>query len=364
MYILMGALGVGGILGIGLIPQHWAYASWLYAVLVGWIAAFNTGLVTLRTTMWHANYPDSYRARISARLHKVRILVAVLTGLLLSVVFDWQAWAYHVIYPGIALIGLLALLPLRRMRVRQERTQIRRYHAQQRRDSGALEHPLSWLTTGIRDAAGILRTDRMFAGYMGAQFLLGSANFFTDPLLVVVITKHFGLGYFASALLMQGIPAALMLVSMAYWAPLFDRVGVLRFRVYNSLAWLCSYGGVVAAMLLYGGGGTAWMPVVIGILVAARITNGVGRSSGAIAWHIGHLHFAREHQAELYMSIHVGLTGLRALVMPVVGLACFQAFGYGAFVVSLVLATIGHLLFRNLVRIDARRGITTAAAAQ
>ncbi|MBU0617115.1 MAG: hypothetical protein KKI02_05315, partial [Planctomycetes bacterium] len=66
------------------------------------------------------------------------------------------------------------------------------------------------------------------------------------------------------------------------------------------------------------------------------------------AWSIGHLHFARRNQADLYMSIHVAFTGLRALSMPFLGLLANHLFGNGSFAIAVVFAVVALLLFRRL----------------
>lgn len=353
-FAVLSACAAAGIFSVSFTSPRWEHADWIFAAQVGFIHLFLSGIITLRTTIWRANYPHTHRARIAGRLQTVRMLLVLVTGATLTALFDRQAWAYHYIYPAVSLIGLLSLWPLSRMRVRGERRDLR-YHRERLTASGqASPGAARELRDGFLEALGILRTDRMFAQYMAAQFLLGSANFFTEPLLINIVTRRFGFDYFRSALITTLIPTTVMLITIRFWAPLFDRIGVLRFRIYNSMAWALSYVGVTTAMLIVGLGGLDLLPVAIVILCLARVTLGVGRGGGAIAWNIGHLHFAPKHQTELYMGIHVGLTGVRALLMPFIGLACILVLGYGSFAVACVLAFSAHLMFRRLARLDAR----------
>jgi len=160
-----------------------------------------------------------------------------------------------------------------------------------------------------------------------------------------------GLGYFATSSFMILVPSIVMLFTIRFWAPYFDRVGVVRFRVLNSGLWIVSYSLVVAAMLCveYAPQATG---LALGLLLIGRMANGVCRGGGSLAWTIGHLHFARPNQSELYMGIHVGLTGFRGLVMPPLGALANQLMGQLSFVIALILSITAFLLFRRIARIE------------
>lgn len=356
LFVALTCCALAGVASVGLTPMSATCGAWIFAAQVGLIALFNSGLITLRTTMWRHNYPATHRARIAGRLQTVQRLLMPVAAATLSKLFGWQAWTYQIAYPAIALIGLISLIPMRYYRVRGERGELRRFHEHHAAQPTGTSHPLHRLGHGLSEAVGILRTDRRFAKYMLAQFLLGAANFFTEPLLVVFMTKRFDFGHYEAAAITTLTPLIVMLAAIRFWGPLFDRVGLFRFRIYNSLMWVLSYLGVSVAMLLVGVWGLDVLPIAIGIIGLSRVFNGLGRSGGVIAWFIGHLHFAREHQTELYMGIHVGLTGLRALVMPFVGLACSDVLGYGSFGLALLLAGSAHVMFRVLERVERRGG--------
>lgn len=341
-----------GMLSIGLTGLAGRWGGWLFAAQVGFTHLFLSGLITLQTTMWQVNYPQSHRARIAGRLQTVRVLTGLLTGAALAALFDWQAWAFQVAYPLVALCGLASLWPLRRMRMRGEKAGLRQV---QRAAADTPSQPaLTRLWAGVREAGRILWVDGAYTKYQSAQFLIGAANFLAEPLLVNVVTKRWEFRYFESQLIITLIPVTVQLLAIRFWGPLFDRVGVLRFRVLNTLDWLLSYAGLALTMLVLALGGPGWMPLALGVLCLARVANGIGRGGAVIAWFIGHLHFARAHQTELYMGIHVGLTGIRALTMPQVGLLCTALVGDWAFGIALAIGAAGHMLFRRLAAADTR----------
>jgi len=344
-------------LSIAFTSPNWRpWGGWVFAFQIAATHFFVTGLVTLRSSMWKVNYPQARRAQIIGRLQQIRFLFVPLAGALAARIFDIDPDYYRYVYPAAALLGLLSLVPLRRFRVRGEKLE-QRLLAQRIADRAGNRRGL---LAGLREAAGILVNDRAFRWYMTAQFLLGSANFFTDPVLLTIIAGQLGFDYLPSSLLMVIIPSLCSWVAIRFWAPYFDRVGVLRFRVVNCIVWLGAYSCVTAAMVLIGYGWRThlWLPV--SILVIGRALKGIGHGGGGIAWTIGHLHFAKPHQIDLYMSIHVALTGLRALLMPMLGLVANAYLGNGSFGIAIALSVASLLLFRKLARDEARRARATA----
>jgi hypothetical protein len=335
---------------IGFTSPNWQpWGGWIFAAQIGLTHLFVTGLVTLRSSIWQVNYPDTHRGRIIGRLQTIRFLVVPVSGAAVAAVFDANPNHYRWVYPGMALLGVLSLVPLRRFRIRRERREIREYR-QHLACAAERGEPRTGLWTGIKEAGSILRHDHAYRRYMAAQFTLGAANFFTDPVLLVIVTADLGIDYLPANLIMAIIPGICSWLAIRFWAPYFDRVGVLHFRVVNCAVWVVAYTCVAVAMLVIGTSGQTLFWLAMPILILARILKGVAHGGGIIAWSIGHLHFARKNQVDLYMSIHVALTGIRALSMPFLGLLANNLFGNGSFAVGVALAALAMLLFRRLSR--------------
>lgn len=347
MFRLAGAV-LACALSLALVPPEPRWGGWLFAGLLALTHFFFTGLTTLRSSIWNAAYPKSHRGRIVGNLQSLRLTMIMLSGAAVAWVFDSNALYYRLVYPAVVLIGLASLVPLRRLKIRGEGRELRAYR--QRNGEPRSRSLLAEFRGGLREAGEILRRDRRFAHYMNAQFLLGAASFSTDGVLVRAIPEALGLGYYASSFLMLQLPVAVMLLSIRYWAPYFDRVGAVHFRVRNTAFWLVVYACTSAAMLLAERGGPAWMWLTLTLLVLGRAAQGFCQGGGAIAWTIGHLHFAPGDQSDLYMGIHVALTGLRGMLMPLLSVWLNATIGNASFAVSVVFAASAYVLFRRLAR--------------
>ena len=350
------ACAAGCIGSVALTPREWgAVGAVIFAVQLGLTHFLFSGMLSLRVAIWRANYPTTHRGKITGRIQTLRFLVILTAGMLISASFDRNPDLYRLVYPAVAAIGLLALFAAVRLRIRGESRALAEVSA-----ARALDTQKHGFVRGLREAVGILRQDRAFARYMAAQFLLGSANFFTDGVLVTQLAGQMGFGYLTTNLVMLQIPTVTMLFSIRPWSGYFDRFGVVRFRVVNSGLWLWSYASVCAAMLLAERGGTNLLWIAVTVLIIGRLINGICRGGGSLAWSLGHLHFAKPQQAELYMGIHVALTGVRGLIMPLLGAALNAAIGNVSFLVSMVLVGWALMLFRGLDR-DTQKGLITPA---
>ncbi len=348
---------------VALTPATWQrWGAILFAAQVGLMNVCLSGLLTLRSTIWRVNYPASHRARITSRLLTLRWLVALLSGVIATALFDRDPLLYRFVYPVTAIVGAASLLPIRRVRVRGERAELRRIvRDRQERASGRAG---GWWPA-LSDALAILHRDRPFAVYMIGQFCLGSANFFVDGILISLLSGTLGLGYLHASALITFVPTMVMLLTLATWSRYLDRHGVIRFRVVNTQIWLASYVGITLAFYVLQFAWVGAFALGYGVFLIGRLFNGVARGGGTLAWSIGHLDFASDDQAELYMGIHVALTGVRGLIMPLAGSLAYQTMGNHSFLLGIVLCAAALRTFAWLAGTtgDARASSTPSATA-
>ena len=77
-----------------------------------------SGVATLRTSIWRANYHAPTRPRVAGKLATLEALLIACTGILIGVCLDWNPLTYRFVFPTLALIGLIgasayARLPFR-----------------------------------------------------------------------------------------------------------------------------------------------------------------------------------------------------------------------------------------------------------
>ncbi len=349
---------------VAAIPESEFGAIWFIAQMAA-AQVLMAGVLTVRSALWKSNYPASVRGQVTARLQRARFVVSVLTSLGAAAVCDRDPAAYQIIYPMAAGLGLFAVWMIRRLHVRGERSELRGAgrrpagNADLRRD---LVEPFSLtalLSPGhvLGAMVRVLREDRRFRLYCLAQFLMGIANLMTISIVASLITREldFGAawGFWVSTTLLVAIPQLGLLGSIGRWGRLFDRVGVLAFRVINVSVWT---GSLVLAMLATlmivkaEAVGVWYVPCAVGLFAGRGLLAGIGRGGGALAWHLGHLHFARPAQAEIYMGVHVSLTGFRGIVAPLGGMWLWRMMGWPVWLIAIALSVASLALYAAMAK--------------
>ena len=133
------------------------------------------------------------------------------------------------------------------------------------------------------------------------------------------------------------------------WAPLFDRVHVVVFRVYQSII------SVTAQAILFLG--AIWglkfgsEQTGLAIIAAGQFLVGISNGGGNLAWNLGHNDFAPPEKATTYMGVHVMLTGVRGCFAPFLGSWLYLTpIGRNVFLLSALVCTVAMLGFMSMSR--------------
>ena len=82
------------------------------------------------------------------------------------------------------------------------------------------------------------------------------------------------------------------------------------------------------------------------LLLIARGVVGAGMGGGTLAWNLGHHDFASKENANVYMGVHVVLTGVRGATAPILGALLYQhVIGGWVFVLGAALGAAGAIMF-------------------
>ncbi|KAB2949435.1 MAG: hypothetical protein KJ057_10100 [Phycisphaerae bacterium] len=340
---------------------------------LGLSQVFLAGVLTLRPAIWQVNYPATSRGRITARLHAANLFVSTSAALIVAPICDRDPRAFGIVLQVCAAAGLLSLVFLLRMRVRGEGR--RRRQREQALRSGdkrltTREKLSEWSPGRVwRRMHEAIAADPAYARYLSAQTFLGLSNLLVMAVLTVLVTREIdGWGgdvYWVGTVLFTAMPRLLTFGSLRQWGGLFDRVGVLRFRVIN-----CWFWGVAAVLGLAGELAMTYRDAVgpispvmmMSCFALQAVAYGFGMGGGKVAWSLGHLHFASGARGDLYMGIHVTLTGVRGTVATLLGVYLWQWIGWGIWIVALVFMMIAHRMFKRLADEEGSRTVQGESA--
>jgi MFS family permease len=258
-----------------------------------------SGYITLRPTVWRANYPANVRTRVVGLVSGAEVLVIAIVGAVLSYLLDRHPDAFRVFIPAAAVVGVLGVLCIMRLPIRKEAKLL----ASERTHKDATMKPWQGPLVVLR----VLRADKWYAQFMLWMFVLGFANLMVTPTLVISLKEELGFSQFQSVLVVASVPLMVTVLSIPLWRAFLDRSHVVHFRAVHG--WV-----FVVASVCYTIGA---MTDQAGWCFAGAACMGVGFGGGSMAWNLGHVDFARPSETSRYMATHVTLNGIRGLLAPI-----------------------------------------------
>ncbi len=264
-----------------------------------------SGILTLRASVWRANYPREWRAQITARLVRLSSLLVAAVAAVVGFMLDWQDDFYRICFLVAGICSLVAARIYSKARIRRHQQLLRSERAA--KVEGRRHFSLAVF-------GEVLRGDRDFRNYMSCMMVFGGANLMVIPMLVVMLNEQFHLSQWRQVMVTSSLPLVIMCLAVPRWARLLDRKHIFAYRAVHSWYYVLSY--VFFALAL--GTGNPWL------LWPAAMLLGGANAGGHLGWNLGHNDFTSDANAAQYMAVHVTLTGVRGIFMPLAGIGFYQ----------------------------------------
>ena len=290
------AMTVARVSGLGLL-------AFTFLTVVG-MAAWS-GVLTIRSVVWRANYPRRWRGQVTARISQLASLLTAGFSALVGVAIQANGAAWRLLFPVAALSALVGGLVYRGSRVRRQRRLMQAEQSRSASQGGRLR---------FRSMGGILRANRDFRNYMLGMMIFGSGNLMVVAMLVVLMNDQLGLDRLTQVLITSSLPILVLCLTVRSWAKVLDRRHIISYRAVHSWTFVAANAFFAAAFI-----GHAPQLLWLGSLLLGAAWGG-----GHLGWNLGHNDFADDSDSSLYMATHVWLTGLRGLIMPVLGVVFIQ----------------------------------------
>jgi hypothetical protein len=336
-------------------------AGWVFALQIIIARILASGIITIRSSIWRANYPRQLRGQLIGRIATVATFVLAFTTFIGSWLLDLDPRAYVYLYPTAALLGAIGIWQFSGIRVRRElllrRKEVQLFAPRPEGMSQTDETNVLNAEAGYRprflslfkEAYAILRRDKKFRDYQRWQMLSGFSFMMFGPSLLYMVSTEMTdpkKDYLLATAVVQIIPLVMSLLATQAWAPLFDRVHVTTFRVFQSAV------AVAAQFTLFFGAiyGLSYPMMGLAIIAFSQVLVGIANGGGNLAWNLGHNDFAPADQAATYMGVHVMLTGVRGCFAPFVGswLYLIPGIGRNVFLLSAIVCTAAMLGFISM----------------
>jgi hypothetical protein len=264
-----------------------------------------SGILTIRSVVWRANFPRRWRGQVTARISQLAAFLTAVFGALVGIVMHANGASWRLLFPVAALCAFGGGLVYRRSRIRRQRRLMQVERSRTERQGGQIR---------FRSMVFILRSNRDFRNYMLGMMVFGSGNLMVVAMLVVLMNDQLGMGRFTQVLVVSSLPILVLCLTVRSWARVLDRYHIISYRALHSWTFVTANASFALAFI-------AGLPQLLWL---GAVLLGSAWGGGHLGWNLGHHDFADDSDSSLYMATHVWLTGLRGLLMPVLGVAFIQ----------------------------------------
>ena len=258
-----------------------------------------TGVLTVRATVWSANYPRAVLARITGRIVVLTSLGMASTAALAGFMLQIHPERSLLLYLAAGFAALVAAWLYRRVRVRQAFRLMKAEH-----DASARSELFS-----LKVLREILRSDPDYRQFMMWMALYGAGNLMISGQLVIIFTDQLRLPAAQQVGMLTILPLLCVPLFTPLWARLFDAGHVVQFRARQCWVLVVAMLVVIAAVFL----GNTWL------LWGSALLFGISMAGAHLGWNLGHNDFASLGKVQQYMGVNVTLTGMRGLLAPPAG---------------------------------------------
>ncbi|MCH8830182.1 MAG: hypothetical protein IID45_11455 [Planctomycetes bacterium] len=322
-----------------------------FTIFVGLAFVFRVFPRVGEMNMYRVIYPASHRGGAVGWVKAIAAISALAVTLLGYCWFSFQPNLYWIVYWLVAVILVgsamcYARIPVSRKNIFEKNDGLTPYQAFWQglkifiSDKRFLSYQLGFSLAGFANHMAMIYVAEVLSEDVIGDRSPGSLlPGFLSSLLVdnwnlsAVTIKTLIVGFIFAVM-----PMVLMTVSAALWGRFLDRTNPMTgraiFNTFQFAAYAChAYGGMTLQI---------W-PMFVGAMLHA-----IGNGGSTINWLTGSLYFAKEDQISLYNAVHVGLTGLRGLIAPLVGLYLLSSgglnIGAGIFWVASGLSLLGAVV--------------------
>jgi len=289
--------------GVCLLGASQANSLWGFSLLVVLSFIALSSLSPFLTSIYGDNYPAGQRGVFFSKSLMLTVAVSVTFGFLASLLLNIDIENYHLVFIFLGLAALIKAWAIYSMPTENI-------------EPNTHDHPLGNLKYVIKDKA--------FGYVLLTWFIMGFANLWVLPLRVDYVTSSsYGIQGSAMfvAIIITVIPDFFRLLFIPLWARLFDKMNFIILRMILNI----TFGFGIAIFFL---------TKDTYIIAFGSALIGIAFAGGSVAWNLWVTKYAPPGKVAAYMSVHVGLTGIRGTIGPLIG---FWAVGYiGPFNIGMI----------------------------
>ncbi len=280
----------------------------------------------LKNSYSHQNFGRLYG--YASSIKKISMFVGTfIFGMLL----DKNEYIYIYVYPIVSVLGIASIYIL--SKINYEKVEY--------------DEPKSTFFNSVlqsfRTSVEILKHNKPYRDFEIAFMFYGFAWMATAAIITIFFEKQLSLNY-SSIAFYKNFYNILAILILPYFGKLIGKIDPRKFAIYtfSSMLFFLFFMAITEFLPKYF---IIWKLKIYYTLILSYISYGIFAATMALLWYIGSAYFCKNEEVSTYQSIHLSLTGIRAVFSPLVGVFFYKLLGFvGVFSISILSLAISVMI--------------------
>lgn len=287
----------------------------------------------LKSNYQHGNFGPLYS--YATGLNKLVMLGATF---LFGIWLDADPYSFTYVYPVMAILGIISIYVLALIPYVPE-------------DAAPILSKGLWTSVreSLKNMSRIFRVNKPYRDFETGFALYGFAWMTTVAVITIYFDKELHLSY-SSVAFYKNSYNLLSILLFPFLGKLIGRIDPRKFAIYTFLSLLFYFFFLVLTKAFPGNTVVAGVQLYY-MLIPAFLSHAIFAAAMGLLWYIGSAYFSRKDEAADYQSIHLTMTGIRALYGPVLGVVFYKWFGITwTFIIAMVALLAAIIMMRVSLR--------------
>ncbi|MFC2102522.1 MFS transporter [Bacteroidota bacterium] len=316
-------------------------SGWHYLFLFVFLIYFSGNIIIYPAinVLLKTNYRHDYFGKLYSYATSLNKIIALVTTFAYGLLLDADNFAFTYVFPIIGILGVVSLFVLSKIdysRVMQKVESLKF---------------MASVKYSFMSMVNILKINKPYRHFEIGFMLYGFSFMISVTIINIFFEDELNLNY-SSVAFYKNAYNILAILLLPFFGRLLSRLDPRKFAAITFAA-LFMY---IFFLLLteY----APWHVEIFGIQIYYMLLvsfgfYGIFAATMALVWFIGSAYFCKPEEADDYQSIHLSLTGGRALIAPLFGVYFYELFGFtGTFLLTLAFLLTAMALMRWSYRRD------------
>lgn len=305
---------------------HYAFLGVFLIYYLSTLVTYPTINLFLKSVYSEENFGKFYS--YAETIKKVVLLVSTFA---FGILLDYNEDMFRVMYAVMAVSGLISLFLL--SNIPYKAAQVQQTH----------QKFMVSVKKSVTNMLAVIRGNKPYLDFEIGFMLYGISFMFTVSVISLFFSKGLELDYTNIAFYKNSYNI-LAIIILPYMGKLLGKMDPRRFAIIT-FASLGLYFVFLIFTEYFPYKTTVWNIELYYFLVIAIVFHGVFAATMSLLWYIGSAYFCKAEEADIYQSIHLSLTGVRAAFAPLAGIIFYSFFGYSlTFAIGALCLVIGMIL--------------------